>query len=178
MLTEEVLKHFNKNCVPPHALNIKEGDVCIIVRNLSKKDNLTNNTRVRILSIKTYGIKVKTISSTPKVFVIPRIRFKFRLPFGESYQMIRTQFPLRLAYCMTINKSQGQEFDTVLLDLRNPPFTHGHLYVALYRVYHVDNIKFIVEENDVLDGTILTKSVVFKELLNGIRLNNFNNVFN
>ena len=168
MLTEDILKHFNKNGVPPHILRLKVGDICIILRNLSKKDNLTNNTRVRVMAIQTYGIKVQTISSTPKVFVIPRIRFKFRLPFGESYQMIRTQFPLRLAYCMTINKSQGQEFEAVLLDLRNPPFTHGHLYVALSRVYHVDNIRIILEQKDLLFGDIMAENVVFKELLNGI----------
>jgi len=35
---------------------------------------------------------------------------------------------------MSFNKSQGQEMDSVLLDLRNSVFTHGHLYVALSRV--------------------------------------------
>ena len=132
--------------MPPHTLNLKVGDICIILRNLSKKDNLTNNTWVRILGINTYSVKVQTISATPRVFVLPRIRFKFRLPFGESYQMLRTQFPLRLAYCMTINKPQGQDFEAVLLDLRKPPFTQGHLYVALSRVYHVDNIAVVVEK--------------------------------
>ena len=69
-----------------------------------------------------------------KTFQIPRIRFNFRLPFGESFKICRTQFPLRLAYCITFNKSQGQEYNTVIVDLRKPPFTHGHLYVALSRV--------------------------------------------
>ena len=57
------------------------------------------------------------------------LRFKFRLPFGRSFELLRTQFPLRLAYCMTINKSQGQELQHCCLDLRSPPFSHGHLYV-------------------------------------------------
>ena len=39
---------------------------------------------------------------------IPRITFKFRLPYGQSYQLTRMQFPLRLAYAMTFNKSQSQ----------------------------------------------------------------------
>jgi ATP-dependent exoDNAse (exonuclease V) alpha subunit len=42
---------------------------------------------------------------------------------------------------MTFNKSQGQEFQMVLADIRNNPFTHGHLYVALSRIRIARNIK-------------------------------------
>ena len=55
--------------------------------------------------------------------------------------MERRQFPLRLAYAMTYNKSQGQEFDKVLVDIRKQPFTHGHLYVALSRIRIARNIR-------------------------------------
>ena len=37
MLTRDVLKQFNKNDVPSHTLNLEVGDICIILRNLSKK---------------------------------------------------------------------------------------------------------------------------------------------
>jgi hypothetical protein len=36
--------------------------------------------------------------------------FKFRMPYEKSYQLTRRQFPLRLAYAMTYNKSQSQTF--------------------------------------------------------------------
>jgi hypothetical protein len=55
--------------------------------------------------------------------------------------MERKQFPLRLAYSITYNKSQGQEFQKVLVDIRNYPFTHGHLYVALSRIRIAGNIR-------------------------------------
>ena len=48
--------------------------------------------------------------------------------------MMRTQFPLRLAYSMTINKSQGQTTKKTVLDTFDQPFTHGQLYVAMSRV--------------------------------------------
>jgi ATP-dependent exoDNAse (exonuclease V) alpha subunit len=177
MLTEDVLKHFNKSGVPSHQLSLKVGDICIILRNLSKKDNITNNTRVRILHITNHAVRVQTICSSPKVVILPRIKFKFRLPFGESYEMIRTQFPLRLAYCMTINKSQGQEFERVLLDLRNSAFTHGHLYVALSRVYDEANIRILVSSSRLIyneSETVgqkqhaWTKNVIYRELLHNI----------
>ncbi|KAJ7673893.1 hypothetical protein DFH06DRAFT_1173459 [Mycena polygramma] len=41
------------------------------------------------------------------------------------------QFPVHLAFSMTINKSQGQSVDNIGLDLRTDVFAHGQLYVAL-----------------------------------------------
>jgi hypothetical protein len=38
---------------------------------------------------------------------IPPITFKFRMPYGKSYQLTRRQFPLHLADAMTYNKSQS-----------------------------------------------------------------------
>ena len=168
MLTVDVLNNFNKNGVPPHNLILKVGDICIVLRNLARKEGLTNNTRVKILKIERFCITAQTIATNPKVFLIPRIRFKFRLPFGQSYQLMRTQFPLRLAYCMSFNKSQGQEFDYCLLDLTEPPFSHGHLYVAFSRVCDASNIAVVINENQILDNKIVIQNFVYHELLKHI----------
>ena len=165
MLTEDVLNNFNNNGVPPHLLQLKVNDICIVLRNLNKKEGLTNNTRVRILNITSKCIRIQTLSSNKRSFSIPRIRFKFRLPFGRSFQLVRTQFPLRLAYCMTINKSQGQEFDACLLDIRLPPFAHGHLYVALSRIRDYEHIAIFTNENNIFDNIVTTENVVYPELL-------------
>jgi hypothetical protein len=120
-------------------------DICFITRNLSKRYGLANNTRVRILEISPMKsvIRVQTLGTNAKAAIIPRIRFKFRLPF----EMTRVQFPLRLAYCMTYNKSQGQTLQKVLLDVSVPPFAHGHLIVALSRVTNYSDIKIICQED-------------------------------
>lgn len=44
-----------------------------------------------------------------------------------------TQYPLRLAYALTIHKSQGQTLKNVYIDLTTLPFIHGQMYVALSR---------------------------------------------
>lgn len=79
--------------------------------------------------------------------------------------MCRTQFPLRLAYSITINKSQGQEYGKVLLDLRNQPFTHGHLYVALSRVKYYNKIAIIINEYHTRDENPIVTNFVYPELL-------------
>jgi ATP-dependent exoDNAse (exonuclease V) alpha subunit len=84
--------------------------------------------------------------------------------------MTRIQFPLRLAYCMTYNKSQGQTLHKVLLDITTPPFSHGHLYVALSRVTKYSNIKLICKEDQVYQNKPFTNypivwNTVYRDLL-------------
>ena len=65
--------------------------------------------------------------------MIPRINFQWtHRRVGLTIQ--RRQFPLRLSYAVTFNKSQGKNLKFAVVDLRNAPFAHGQLYVALSRV--------------------------------------------
>src|SRR5260370_37790140 len=78
------------------------------------------------------------------------------------FKFIRCQFPIRLCFSMTINKSQGQTVKFVVLDLRSPAFTHGQFYVAVSRVTSVSNIKVIWNESD---EEAKTQNVVYEEVL-------------
>jgi ATP-dependent exoDNAse (exonuclease V) alpha subunit len=81
---------------------------------------------------------------------LPQISFKFRLPYGKSYQILRMQYPLRLTYAMTFNKSQSQTLAKVLLDITNPPFTPGQLYVATTQVRDSKNIYMYLTEEQLV----------------------------
>ena len=51
-----------------------------------------------------------------------------------------TQYPLMLAWAVTIHKSQGKTFDRVIIDIGKGTFSHGQMYVALSRCTTLDGI--------------------------------------
>ena len=68
-----------------------------------------------------------------KLRTIPRAK----LTFGEkdfTFVLTRKQFPVRLCFAMTINKSQEQSFLRVDVDLRTPVSSHRQFYVAVSQV--------------------------------------------
>lgn len=164
MMSTEVLNDFYHSGVPSHKLVLKVDDICIVLRNINRRDGLSNNTRVRIVALGQFSIRVKTLDANPKFHVMSRIRFQFALPWGHEVGMTRTQFALRLAYCMTFNKAQGQEWDRVLVDLRNPAFTHGHLYVVLSRIRLSCNIRAFCDNEHVIQEHPITRNVVYTAL--------------
>lgn len=82
----------------------------------------------------------------------------------------RLQLPVRLAFAMTINKSQGQSLENVGLYLPRPVFAHGQLYVALSRVGNPDWLKVLVvdsREQGTFEGRdgVYTVNIVYPEIL-------------
>ena len=98
--------------------------------------------------------------------LIPRITLT---PSNETLPipLRRRQFPVRLAFSMTINKSQGQSVKHVGLNLQTAVFSHGQLYVALSRCTSGSRIKVLLPANC---KNRQTPNIVYKEVLNGLRL--------
>ena len=107
----------------------------MLIKNISIKDGLCNGTRLRVIKCGEHTIRASILYGvhTGKCFTFPRVHF---YPNNEQMEvkLKRTQYPFRLAFAMTINKSQGQTFDRIGISLCDPVFSHGQLYVAMSRV--------------------------------------------
>ena len=76
------------------------------------------------------------------------------------------QFPIRIGFAMTINKSQGQIIPNVGIYLPEPVFSHGQLYVALSRGVSRSTTWMLAKPNKDLDPTgRRTKNIVFRVTL-------------
>lgn len=128
----EFLNSLDVPGMPLHNLRLKVGSVVIMLRNLNPP-MLCNGTRLVVMRLQ-QNVIVASILKGPfkgEECLIPRI------PLTSTdmlFNFKRQQFPLRLAFAMTINKSQGQSLEVCGINLEKPCFSHGQLYVACSRV--------------------------------------------
>lgn len=86
---------------------------------------------------------------------IPKIPL---IPWDSPFDFERLQFPVKLTFARTINKSQGQSLEVVGLNLTEPVISHGQLYDGCSRVGNPNKL-FILSPNG------KTKNIVYQEAL-------------
>ena len=135
----------------------------MLLRNLNPRQGLCNGTRLVFDTIVQSRLLQCRIVGSNRIVLIPRITFIPKV--GEyPFEWERRQYPVRPAFAITINKSQGQTMKEIGVWLRGQVFSHGQLYVACSRVGKPRSLRFAVkarpekEENAVMN-------VVYKEVL-------------
>lgn len=82
-----------------------------------------------------------------------------------------TQYPIKLAWGLTVHKSQGQTYERVQLDLSNGVFAAGQLYVALSRCTSLEGLwlkrpvksEFVIVDSKVLEFMSRCEAIVVEE---------------
>lgn len=159
----KIVGNFLSNIYPVESnLVLKEGAQIMFVRNDVNKDYV-NGTIGKILSLTPNNISVELMDegNETKVIDVGKDIWEnvvYKAEDGD-YSNIKTevigtfeQFPIKLAWAITIHKSQGKTFNKVIIDLGSGAFESGQTYVALSRCRRLDGLYL---KNDVRHGDII-----------------------
>ena len=160
----EDLRTFQALNLPPGKLNLKVGCPVILLRNLAPPQGLCNGTRMIVTRISRRVLEARLIGGEHdgEVIMIPRISMIPTMSPELTISFRRIQFPVRLAFALSINKAQGQSVHYIGINLRAPVFSHGQLYVALSRATCSGNVKLLLQDES---EDSVTYNVVYNEVL-------------
>uniref|UniRef100_A0A1I8BYJ7 ATP-dependent DNA helicase n=1 Tax=Meloidogyne hapla TaxID=6305 RepID=A0A1I8BYJ7_MELHA len=150
------------NGFPLHELRLKKYAIVMLIRNLNIENGLCNGTRMMVEEMRPNMIVCRLLTGDRlgQLAYIPRITLRCD---GEyPFDLHRHQFPLVLAFAMTVNKAQGQTLEKLGIDLTKDVFSHGQLYVALSRVRTWKALSIRLLENN---NERKVMNVVYKEIL-------------
>ncbi|CAI0468643.1 unnamed protein product [Linum tenue] len=143
----EFLNNLSFNGCPEHQIDLKVFTPIMLLRNLNPDIGLCNGTRLMVIYLGHYVIRGVIMGGTFD---------------GKTVAIPRMQFPIRLCYAMTINKSQGQTLHSVGVYLPKPVFSHGQLYVAISRVKSAAGLRFLILNDDKTPFNH-TRNIVYSE---------------
>ncbi|MDD5614306.1 MAG: PIF1 family DEAD/DEAH box helicase [Candidatus Omnitrophica bacterium] len=153
----EVTGDFEENFYPTESLvRLKEGARVILIRN-DPKGRWVNGTLAEVIALSDDDIEVEVDGIVHNIgrSSWEKIEYTYNSETDKIDEEVRgsfLQFPLKLAWAITIHKSQGQTFDKAVVDLSGGAFTHGQVYVALTRCRSLDGVMLVrpVSSSDII----------------------------
>ncbi|KHJ78184.1 hypothetical protein OESDEN_22196 [Oesophagostomum dentatum] len=144
--------------LPPRNIRLKLGSIVMLLRNLDVANGLCNGTSLIVIHFRHFvlGCKIASGGRKEKFALIPRI--DSYTDKSVPFWLRRRQFPVRLVFATTVNKSQGQSWRSVRVHLLSEVFSHDQLYVALSWARRRDGVK-------VYTGSQRVKNIVIKAVL-------------
>lgn len=132
---EAVIQKAIKGCLAPEELVLKEGAVVMFVKNNFRKGYVNGTTGI-VVDFSEFGYPIVQLKNGDEIEATPE---SWTIKEGEETISQIEQIPLRLAWAMTIHKSQGMTLPSAQIDLSRC-FEPGMGYVALSRLQSLDGL--------------------------------------
>ena len=161
--SDNYIENLQRSVLAPSVLRVKKGALVMAVKNATDRKYANGSigtvidfepaTEYPIVQFKS-GV---TVSMSPETW---------ELRDGDKKRASISQIPLRLAWAITVHKSQGMTLDAARIDLRKA-FVEGMGYVALSRVKNLDNLYLhginrtalqVSEDAQSIDGTLRARA--------------------
>lgn len=130
-----LVEQLKRGCLSPEKLELKEGAVVMFTKNNFER-GYVNGTTGTIVDFTRAGWPLVKTNKGMKIEVEPH---DWSIEDDGRVKATITQIPLRLAWAITVHKSQGMSLDTAIIDLRKA-FEYGQGYVALSRVRTLEGL--------------------------------------
>ena len=125
-------------------LQLKIGAQVMLIKNDTKSPKRWVNGSIGVVTeLSKDSIKLRIKNKIHKITQDTWEKFNYRIQDNQVVHEVTatfTQYPIKLAWAVTIHKSQGQTFENVILDLDTGSFAHGQTYVALSRVVSLEGL--------------------------------------
>ena len=146
-------------------LRIAVGARVMLRRNVDTDQGLVNGALGTVKEIKKHHVSVQ-FDNTNCVHDIEKVKSKFIVL--KKFFIYREQFPLILAYAITIHKCQGLSLDCAIMDLSNNIFSPGMAYVALSRVRTLSGVHLTSFDPESIMVSSVTTHHTRKRKLTGV----------
>ncbi len=137
--SDMIIEALKKSCLAPETLRLKTGAEVMFIKN-NYEEGYFNGTRGVIKGFDYRGEPIVEIYSSGKR--ITASAMEWQVEDNGKVKASITQYPLRLAWAITIHKSQGMSLDSAEIDL-SKTFAYGMGYVALSRVRTLSGIRLV-----------------------------------
>ena len=156
----EYLNSLNVSGMPLFELRLKQHMPIMVIRNINKKRNICNGTRLIVEKVSGNLLYAVDPARNNEQVILPRIELESDVDkVGILWK--RRQFPVYPAFAFSLNKSQGQTiFGRVGIFLYDQCFAHGQLYVASTRVIHPDHVKYFIRSKEVGARNVVVTQII------------------